>query len=263
MNNIFHQRILCWNHTKSISNTILPPPTSTKINYDNQFNYIDIFQNSNVQFFDMDAIDCCLTHVPNALILNLADDNFPGGCVDAGSGAQEESLFRRSNYHMTLDIANYPLKYNEAMYSSKVTIIKNNENANWSLISQNINQLPKVSFVACPGLRCPHTIKNKDTHEIELNPEDVQILKNKIKLIIQIAYKYNHNTIIFGAIGCGAWKNPPTHVAKIFKEVLHEYDGVIQNYYFAIMSMTKNNYIVKNYNDQSLINIFKEVFNSK
>lgn len=89
------------------------------------------------------------------------------------------------------------------------------------------------------------------------------MMKTKIITIIQTAIKFKYETIIFGALGCGAWKNPPKHVAQIFKEVLNNYDGCILNYYFAIMNTTDENYIVRNHNKDSRqnIDIFKDVFN--
>lgn len=111
MDNIFVERINCWKDTLNISTNLLPIPLpSLKIKYDKKFNYFKKYEKSNIKFFDMDTIDCCLMHAPNALVLNLADDIFPGGSVDVGSGAQEESLFRRTNYSTSLKVEMYPIK---------------------------------------------------------------------------------------------------------------------------------------------------------
>jgi uncharacterized protein (TIGR02452 family) len=50
-----------------------------------------------------------------------------------------------------------------------------------------------------------------------------------------VAKIHGHDTVIFGAMGCGAWQNPAKCVARVFKEVLQEYDGWISNYVFAIL----------------------------
>lgn len=39
----------------------------------------------------------------NPVVLNMASDIHPGGGYRTGAGAQEESLFRRTNLHMCLD----------------------------------------------------------------------------------------------------------------------------------------------------------------
>ena len=83
-----------------------------------------------------------------------------------------------------------------------------------------------------------------------------ELLENKIKMIIQVAKKYNHKTIVFGAMGCGAWQNPPHHVATIFHKVLKEYDGIIDNYIFAIL----RNYNNDDDDSENNYDIFKTVF---
>jgi len=258
MTNIFLQRIDCWNNTLNISKVLESPPKSIKIEYDSNFNYNKKYEKTNIKFFDMDSIDCCLVYSPKALVLNLADDNFPGGCVSMGSGAQEEALFRRTNYCSSLKIELYPIRNNEVIYSLQISVIKKNENTGWQLL--DLNNLPKISFIACPGIKYPDIIEVDD--EKKLNEDDTKILKNKIKTIIQTAIKFNYDTIIFGALGCGAWKNPIKHVAEIFKEVLQIYDGSILNFYFAIMNTTDENYTVRNRNKDSrkTIDIFKNVF---
>ena len=52
----------------------------------------------------------------NPLVLVFADAHNPGGCVWAGAGMQEESLFRRTALfkHLTRDL--YPLQDKEAIY---------------------------------------------------------------------------------------------------------------------------------------------------
>jgi uncharacterized protein (TIGR02452 family) len=60
---------------------------------------------------DIDCLTACkdlLDAGCNPVVLNLADILVPGGCVESGSGAQEESIFRRSNYCKTLIEELYP-----------------------------------------------------------------------------------------------------------------------------------------------------------
>lgn len=254
---IFVKRMKCWENTREICKTMNPPPNSEKITYSNN-EFTKRFQESNIQFFNLDAIDCAIEQLVqklNPLVLNLADDCFPGGCVKSGSGAQEESLFRRTDYFQSLKQTFYPIRRNEAVYSPEISVIKANEKMDWKLIDQD--KIQKICFIACPGLKYPDTNGEK-----RLLDSDVAILKNKIKLIIQTAVIKKHDTIIFGALGCGAWKNPRKHVAEIFKEVLDEYDGVVLNYFFAIMNTTDDNYIVRDHDKciEKTIDIFTEVF---
>lgn len=248
---MFDKRIQCWEDTKIKCSSLNLPPESIKIKFNNNFIITKKYEKSNIKFHDMDAINCGLMYSENdkTLVLNLSDDCFSGGCIELGSGAQEESLFRRTNYFQSLLQKFYPIKSDEAVYSPCISIIKSSENTNWKLY----NQFPILSFIACPGIKYPRLIDGE-----KLNTDDTEKLKNKIKLIIQVAVKYNYNTIIFGALGCGAWKNPAKHVAEIFKEVLQ------YNYIFAIMTTDDDNYIVRNHNKnpQTNIEIFLDVFNT-
>lgn len=183
----------------------------------------------------------------NSLILNLADNYFPGGYVEEGAAAQEESIFRRTTYCKTLVKSLYPIENDEAIYSPNVSLLKMNEENDWKLYPDD---KIKLQLIACPGIKYPSTNNER------LNERDVQLLEVKIRLIIQCAVKYNHDIIIFGALGCGAWKNPPHHVAEIFKEILLEYDGIISTFVFAILTRKDNWCILK---DKMVLDVFKEI----
>jgi uncharacterized protein (TIGR02452 family) len=264
MSNIFTGRINCWVDTQKIAATIQEPPPATKIQYDPGYSALKTCAKSEIKFFDMDSIDCALAHAPDAVILNLADDNFPGGCVALGASAQEEAIFRRTNYCSSLKIPQpnnnlYPIRDGEAVYSPEISVIKTSEADGWQLIPAA--NRPKVAFIACPGLKYPYT-KLVDG-EPRLTPIDVERLKNKIRVIIQTAAKFGHQTIILGAVGCGAWRNPIKHVAEVFAELLlGEYNGVIPNYYFAILTTDDRNSIMRNRGNSSrrTIDIFRDVF---
>jgi hypothetical protein len=239
-------RIDCWEHTKQICETMPVPPLSIREHYEAEILLLKTNKTSNIHIYDMDTIDCALLF-EKPLVLNLSDDEYAGGWVNMGSGAQEESIFRRTNYFQTLTQNLYPINDNECIYSPQVSLIKSNENNNWKLYDNPIF----LDFIACPAIKYPFLDENESLCE-----EDIELLENKIKMIIQVAKKYNHNTIVFGAMGCGAWQNPPQHVASIFHKVLKEYDGIIDNYIFAIL----RNYNNDDDDSENNYDIFKTVF---
>jgi uncharacterized protein (TIGR02452 family) len=152
----------------------------------------------------------------------------------------------------------YPILPNEAIYSPGISVIKKSEKENWEIIPTD--EIQKLDFLAIPGLKYPETITVNN--EKRLFDRDVDILKKKIKLIIQIAVDNHHDTIILGALGGGAWLTPRKHLAEVFKDVLEECDGVVLNYYFAIMTTDSDSYIIKDHNkgDKPSIEYFTEVF---
>jgi uncharacterized protein (TIGR02452 family) len=216
------KNIDCWEDTKQRAALFPPPPPSIKIEYDPNFHYTYDVKRCKIHIHNMDTIDCAFLY-ENPLLLNLADDIYPGGWVNNGSSAQEESLFRRTNYHLSLIKSLYPILEEEVIYSPKITVIKGSD-------LQPIEPVHQYDFIACPAIKYPFLDEDGLLEE-----EDSVLLKKKIELIIQVALKHGHDTIIFGAMGCGAWQNPPHEVAKIFKEVLSKFNGCIKNYVFAIL----------------------------
>ena len=276
--NPYVRRIDCWQDTLMMCKHLPLPACSVKVCYDIEFDisghippvydlrnmlrdpprcFGSSFYRSTIQCVDQDAIDVGLDLVAAGkcpLILNLADDLFAGGCVYQGSGAQEESLFRRTNYHQTLLQEFYPIKPDEAVYSPNVTVLKTSEASGWTCTTA---PYPELAFIACPALKYPERADGS-----RLTDPDVEILKRKIALVIQTAKKYHHDTIVWGAMGCGAWRNPPRHVAEIFKTVLDAYTGVVPNHVFAILTTSGESYIVKDHRKdahKSTCDIFREV----
>ncbi len=46
--------------------------------------------------------------------------------------------------------------------------------------------------------------------------------KKKIRTMLRIGLLHGHDAIVLGAWGCGAFCNPPEHMARLFHEVLEE-----------------------------------------
>lgn len=240
-----YRRVECYKNTRVISQSKYPiTQPSIKYRYTDLQKEINLATVSrpyktNILVFNEDAIDCAIKYQAidcNPLILNLASDVYAGGGVESGCGAQEESLFRRSNYFLSLTNTPdfYPIKADEAIYSPHITVFKDSERVGWSQY-----QTPyKMDFIACPGTKYPDTfITTNQKGEIlkRMNSITTNVLKNKIRLIFNIAIKYNHDTVILGAMGCGMWQSPPAHVAEIFNEVCSEYYGVFKNIIFAVL----------------------------
>ena len=53
-------------------------------------------------------------------------------------------------------------------------------------------------------------------------PHHVPAICDKIRTILRIGLAHQHDALVLGALGCGAFCNPPAHVARLFHEVLSE-----------------------------------------
>ncbi|MDL2323142.1 TIGR02452 family protein [Bacteroidales bacterium OttesenSCG-928-A17] len=168
----------------------------------------------------------------NVCVLNMASRQNPGGGVLNGAGAQEENIFRRSNLFQSLyqfvdysyqyDVErnrenSYPLERESGgIYSKKVSIIRGSENSGYCFLQNPF----EVSVVSVPAINHPQleTFDEKQYIVSEL----IEPSKEKIRTILRICGEFNHDCLVLSAFGCGAFKNPPHHVAKLFKQVFKE-----------------------------------------
>lgn len=179
----------------------------------------------------------------NPLVLNMACDTTPGGGVRKGAQAQEENLFRRSNYYKFLPSELYPILDDEVIYSPNVSVFKDKD---YKLLTNKF----AIACIACAAIRSPRVqwiIITDDTNidmkqRIFYHNEDYLLTKDKIRSIFKVAYFYGHDSLILGALGCGAFHNPPEAVAQIFNEVLAEYKYCFKYFCFAIYSINDPNY---------------------
>ncbi|CAF4942118.1 unnamed protein product, partial [Rotaria magnacalcarata] len=53
-------------------------------------------------------------------------------------------------------------------------------------------------------------------------------MRKKLENLLSIAHYHQHDCLILSALGCGAFRNPPDHVAKLFRSVIEQYAGFFQ-----------------------------------
>lgn len=178
------------------------------------------------QLFDKDAID-------DLCVLNMASASNPGGGVYGGAGAQEEYLFRCSDYYRFLfqyaisfdcmqygippcSQYRYPLDRNfGGIFSHGVTIFRGTETCGYPLID-----IPwQVNFIAVAACNLSY-----DERGEQIPSHLIETTENKIRTILRIAIDNNQKRLVLGAFGCGAFGNPPKHIAELFFKILHEAD---------------------------------------
>ena len=164
-------------------------------------------------------------------MLNLADLYTPGGLVEYGSGAQEENLCRRSNLILSLypfsedrvreypDLGMVPVEDQCPMderyggvYSGIVTFFRGPESTG-SKLEEPYN-IPVISVAALNGPR----IDRKGL----MYPEETDITLDKMRTIFRLGMAYGHDSLVLCALGCGAFANPPAHIARLFHQVIDE-----------------------------------------
>ena len=164
----------------------------------------------------------------NPAVLNMASRRNPGGGVVTGAGAQEETLFRRTNlfrslyqfapfagmYGIKTSHHQYPLDRNfGGVYTPEAIYFRESEQKGYALLDNPVS----LSFITVAGMNRPDL-----TAEGMIADYHVEPIKNKIRTIFRIGLAHGHDSLILGALGCGAFRNPPRHVARLFHEVMDE-----------------------------------------
>lgn len=183
----------------------------------------------------------------NPAMLNLADLHVPGGLVEYGSGAQEENLCRRSNLILSLyqfsrsrvrqypDLGlvnrgdQYPMDERfGGVYSGIVTFFRGPETTGSQLEEKTYN-IPVISVAALSGPRIGM--------DGMMYPEEAGITLDKMRTIFRIGLAHGHDSLVLSAMGCGAFRNPPAHIAKLFHQVIveDEFKGRYRLIDFAIL----------------------------
>lgn len=169
-------------------------------------------------------------------VLNMASHSSPGGGWIRGAFAQEEMLCYRSSLSLSLHRRYYPWKQRMGLYTGDVVIIRSDMPSGHRLMGHlTPDQLPVVSAVSIAALRTPavttSTVRLADgttvDEEMYARPQDRDLTKDKMRLCLRIAAKRGHGKIVLGALGCGAFRNPPGEVARCWREVFAEaeFDG--------------------------------------
>lgn len=172
-------------------------------------------------------------------VLNFASATNPGGGVVNGSSAQEECICRCSTLYPCLNTeamwnafykphrkAANPLYNNDCIYTPDVCVFKSDTNypkvipkGEW----WNVN----ILTCAAPNLReRPSNEMNPHAgeKEVKITPAELEkLLTKRIRRIFEIAVANGNEVLILGAFGCGAFRNPPEIVAKVFNTVMQDF----------------------------------------
>ena len=193
-------------------------------------------------------------------VLNLASPRTAGGGYHRGSGAQEESLCRASTLSRSLyqyftpemaGAASVPFKERAyplherfgGIYSPGVTVFR--DSADGYRLMENPNKVAVITVAAlnfADREKYGQAIDAKyRTADYGFTPEGVEIMKDKIRTIYDLALIHGHDSLVLGAFGCGAYHLRPDLVAPLFRDILDEdeYFGRFKDIRFAILETGK------------------------
>lgn len=204
-------------------------------------------------------------------LLNFASAGHPGGGVEGGARAQEETICRRSTLSRSIfsfdakyaarygyelrEGNNYPLSRSldfSAIYSPRVTVFRE-AGPDYTLMEKPF----QIGVITNAALNMNGRFPIRLTPDGHIPEEGKTITRNKIRTILRIGLIKGHDSLVLGAFGCGAFKTPPREMAQLFKEVMaeEEFKDRFRLITFAILS---------DHNDRSgNLEAFLEVFGVK
>lgn len=202
--------------------------------YDHEIPMVEKAECGEQTIVEVKNIDCLYAGVElkeqgyNPAVLNMASRRNPGGGVVTGAGAQEETLFRRTNlfrslyqfapyaeqYGIKRSHQQYPLDRNfGGIYTPDAIYFRESEQKGYALLEKPVS----LSFITEAGMNRPDL-----TVDGMIADHHVEPIKNKIRTIFRMGLVHGHDSLVLEALGCGAFRNPPRYVARLFHEVLDE-----------------------------------------
>lgn len=196
------------------------------------------------------------------LLLNMANKISIGGGVEKGSLAQEETLFRCSNYHEALyphgQLVSTGFHKNRMHYRHEIREFGSYYTPNIQVFRDSTKEYAFIEpfSVACIAMAGYDLGKPEKFEENLRNKKGVPLIGSdllnafqkftevKIRHLLEVAILHGHDSLVLGAMSCGAFRLPGDNtgatancVALAYKEVLQEqcYRNRFKNISFAVL----------------------------
>lgn len=229
----------------------IPPPDLSKCEvrwFKNEyapFDKVRKYPSTTVRIVNADVVD--FVHDLNAryksqgldrkvIALNMANQFTPGGGFVKGRLAQEEALCFRTSLYSQLDKKQYegPTGFGEftASVELNVPVLRKSMDDGFAFLKPE--ERWDMNFVSAASYD-----RHKEPKEVQkgpLSPKQFAGVHTKINAILCAAANAGADTVVLGALGCGAFANPPDQVSMIFERILHRFAGVFEYVYFAILA---------------------------
>ena len=229
---------------------LLPRPVSEFYSEPFQLEEIPPLDKCVIRVVNDDCIEVARNLVKRGLkaaLLNMASLRHPGGGAHNGAGAQEEQLCRRSTLILSLyrysqemvsrfpqlkivpDGQQYPMHHRwGGIFSEDILFFRESEQKDYTLSDAPF----KADVISVAAINHPDL-----DAQGRICAEDALLTKDKMRTILRIAMEHGDEALVLGAMGCGAFANPPREIARLFHEVLteKEFDRQFKEIVFAIL----------------------------
>ncbi len=202
---------------------------------------------THIEIVNKDCLDAAQEAVEKgnkAVVLNFAGPEEVGGGFIDGTNGQEENICYRSeiagfmSFHLAEQNAKlgtgkplvYPL-YDKLLFTPDVLVFRKRREESYMLLDTPF----RVGILTSAALVNPAVKQDGDKVIYELE-KDRNKTEELIRNQLYIAHKNGFDSVILGAFGCGAFKNPPYEVAKLYQKLLTTtFKGAFKEIVFAIL----------------------------
>lgn len=219
----------------------------------------DVTETGVINMDCMDLAELLIAKGYNPAILNLASAKRPCGGWDVGMGAQEESLcfsstlsqslyqFGDPKYKNVRDSGvplreiGYPHDINYGgIYSPDVTFFRNNISKYYTLRDNPF----RCDVITVAGLsfngRSDYSYADEMSYRADdggFTQEGEEIMLNKMRTILRMGVEHGKDSLVLGALSCGAYKCLPSEVARLFRTAIEdpEFKNKFRLIVFAIL----------------------------
>jgi hypothetical protein len=163
-------------------------------------------------------------------VLNMANAKHFGGGYEMGMSAQEENMFRRTDCHYSGFREHFQENYKDiGIYTQEMSDLINGVNGEVYLDKENpricIKRSEKYKYQLLSSYEIfPFYELRSAALDLRHFKYDLDIIESinrrKIRAQIDTLIKKKVRHVIFGAFGCGAFRNNPKMVSRIYKEEL-------------------------------------------
>lgn len=188
------------------------------------------YDKSKVTLLPMDSVSAIFAFPSDkTAVLNFASHKNPGGMFYEGSKAQEEGLCHESFLFNVLVTKEDYYKWNNQNKNRGLYV-------NRGLYTPNVRFIRDTHSILCDVITCaaPNIGAARRWQGVQV-AENTEVLKSRIKFVLDIAAEQGVDTLILGAFGCGVFRQNPIEVAQIFKDFLSTtHQGVFRRVVFPI-----------------------------
>lgn len=183
-------------------------------------------------------------------VLNMADDITPGGFLNAGGHAQEESISYRAH-----DMVIALMRAKQAVYGDIWhNVYRKTEHGPKFIQEEGAIYIPQVKVIRAPFNGAHYEpLAEADQFSIDIIasvsydlrwsggkniPANFEMItKEKIRAQLRVALDNGHTTVLLSAFGCGAHHNDPTLISNYYKAIFNEpeFKGAFQKVVFSIL----------------------------